>query len=64
MPHAPSWYNSGRSLIYSFFMNLDPVCIFADPRDVSLFDVVAMSTGDAKNEFVEGGSAEDVDVVT
>lgn len=45
------------------FENLHPVGILLDPRDKSLFDVVALAACDAEDEVVEAGAAEDVDVV-
>lgn len=53
-----------RSLSSLLFKNLHPVRIFFDPRDKGFLDLIALAACHAEDEFIQRGSAQDVDVVT
>jgi hypothetical protein len=56
------YITSGRSLF--FIKNLYTLCILADIRDECLFDLVAFSAGYTEDKVIQGGAAEDVNMIT
>ena len=52
-----------KSIYVLLFEDRHPVCILFNSRDEGFFDFVAVAACDAEDEFVEGGSAEDVNVI-
>lgn len=52
-----------KSIHLLLFEDLHPICVLFDFRDEGFFNFVAVTTCYAEDEFVEGGSTEDVNVV-